>query len=71
MRKIRSLVEFVPEIEWFLHKRKRDTQNNTAMTEHTLKEYATPSMDEPQVIIVYPTVEGDNFEIKPVLLNLV
>jgi len=41
------------------------------MTERTLKEYATPSMEEPQAIIVYPTIEDDNFEIKPALLNLV
>jgi len=41
------------------------------MAERTLKEYATPSTDEPQAIIVYPTVEGNNFEIKSALLNLV
>ena len=28
-------------------------------------------MDEPHAIIVYPTVEGNHFEIKPALLNLV
>ena len=39
--------------------------------ERTLKEYATPSTQEPHAIIVYPTVEGNNFEIKPALLNLV
>jgi len=39
--------------------------------EHTLKEYAIPSTEEPHIIIVYPTVEGDDFEIKPALLNLV
>jgi len=31
----------------------------------------TPSTDEPQAIIVYPTVGGKNFEIKAALLNLV
>jgi len=41
------------------------------MAERTLKEYATPSTEEPQAIIVYPTVEDDNFEIKSALLNLV
>ena len=41
------------------------------MVERTLKEYATTSTDESQAIIVYPTVEGKNFEIKPALLNLV
>jgi len=41
------------------------------MVERTLKEYATPSTDEPHAIIVYPTVDGNNFEIKPALLNLV
>jgi len=41
------------------------------MAERTLKEYVTPSTDEPQAIIVYPAVEGNNFEIKPALLNLV
>jgi len=39
--------------------------------ERTLKEYAIPSTEEPRAIIVYPTVEGDDFEIKPALLNLV
>jgi len=71
MRRSKSLGEFVPEIERFLHKRKRVARNNTAMAERTLKEYATPSTEEPQAIIVYPTVEGNNFEIKPALLNLV
>jgi hypothetical protein len=32
--------------------------------ERTLKEYAIPSIDEPHAIIVYPMVEGENFEIK-------
>ncbi|KEH38085.1 hypothetical protein MTR_2g460950 [Medicago truncatula] len=41
------------------------------MAEPTLKEYATPYTEEPQAIIVYPTVEGNNFEIKPAQLNLV
>jgi len=61
MRRSKSLGEFVPEIERFLYKRKRDARNNTAMTENTLKEYATPSTEESQAIIVYPTVEDDNF----------
>jgi len=39
--------------------------------ERTLKEYAIPSPEEPRAIIVYPMVEGDDFEIKPALLNLV
>jgi len=48
------------------------TQNNTDMAEeHTLKEYASPSTEEPHAIIVYPTVEGNNFEIKPALIYLV
>ncbi|KEH33511.1 hypothetical protein MTR_3g044803 [Medicago truncatula] len=67
----KSLGEFIPEIERYLHKKKREAQNNIAMAECTLKEYATPSTEEPQAIIVYPTVEGNNFEIKPALLNLV
>ena len=40
------------------------------MVERTLKEYATPSTEEPQAIIVYPTDEGNNFEIKPALLKI-
>jgi len=72
MRRSKILGEFVPEIERFLHKRKREARNNNGMAvERTLKEYATPSTQEPQAIIVYPTVEGNNFEIKPALLNLV
>jgi len=39
--------------------------------EHTLKEYAIPSSDEPYAVIVYPTVEGNNFKIKPALIYLV
>jgi len=39
--------------------------------ERTLKEYATPSTEEPHTIIVYPTVEGNNFEIKLSLIYLV
>ena len=39
--------------------------------ERTLKEYATLSTEEPYAIIVYPTVEGNNFEIKPALIYLV
>ena len=38
--------------------------------ERTLKEYATPS-EEPHAIIVYPMIEGNNFEIKPALIYLV
>jgi len=71
MRRSKSLGAFVPEIERFLHKRRREARNNIAIAERTLKEYATPSTEEPQAIIVYPTVEGNNFEIKPALLNLV
>jgi len=65
MRRTKSHGEFVPEIERYLHKRKREARNNIAMAEHTLKEYATPSTDEPQTIIVYPTVEGAKTAIKP------
>jgi len=71
MRRSKSLCEFVPEIERFIHKRRRDAQNNTDMAKRTLKEYVTPSTEEPQAIIVNLTVEDDNFEIKPALLNLV
>jgi len=39
--------------------------------ERTLKDYATPSTKEPHAIIVYPTVEGNNFEIKHALIYLV
>jgi len=72
MRRNKSFGEFVPEIERFLHKRVREAQNNNDMTEErTLKEYATLSTEEPHAIIVYPTVEGNNFEIKPALIYLV
>jgi len=64
-------VDPIPEIERYLHTRQREARNNTAMAERTLEEYATPSTEELQAIIVYPTVEDDNFEIKPTLLNLV
>ena len=39
--------------------------------ERILKEYATPYTEESHAIIVYPTVEGNNFEIKPALIYLV
>jgi len=39
--------------------------------EHTLKEYATPYTEEPHAIILFPTVEGNNFEIKHALIYLV
>jgi len=38
--------------------------------EHTLKAYAIPSTEESYAIIVYPTVEGNNFEIKLALIYL-
>jgi len=71
MRRNRNLVEPIPEIERYLHTRQRVAQNNNAMVECTLKEYVTPSTEEPQAIIVHPTAEDDNFEIKPALFNLV
>ena len=39
--------------------------------ERTLKEYATSSTEESHAIIVYSTVLGNNFEIKPALIYLV
>jgi len=39
--------------------------------ERALKEYAIPSSDEPYAVIMYPTVEDNNFEIKPALIYLV
>ena len=72
MRRSKSLGEFVPEIERFFHERRRKARNNNDMAEeHTLKEYAIPSTKDPHAIIVYPMVEGNNFEIKPALIYLV
>jgi len=68
MQRSKSLGEFVPEIERFLHERRRKARNNNVMAEErTHKEYAIPSTEEPHAIIVYPTVEGNNFEINPAL----
>jgi len=39
--------------------------------ECALREYAIPSSDESYAIIVYPTVEENNFEIKPAFNYLV
>jgi len=39
--------------------------------ERTFKEYATPFTEEPHAIIVFPMVEGNNFEIKHALIYLV
>jgi len=36
--------------------------------ERALKEYEITSSDEPYVVIVYPAVEANNFEIKPALI---
>ena len=71
MRRTKSLGDFIPEIERFLHKRRREARNNNMADNRTLKEYATPSTEEPQAVIVYPAVEANNFEIKPALLNIV
>jgi hypothetical protein len=77
MRRTRSLgshipPDYIPEIEQYLHRRKREARKNQAMADaRTLKEYATPSTEEPTTVIVYPDVEGNNFEIKPALLHLV
>ena len=72
MRRTKSVGDFVPEIERFLHRRRREARHNNNMADNrTLKEYATPSTEEPQAVIVYPAVEANNFEIKPALLNLV
>ena len=73
MRRTKSLGEFVLEIERLLHERRRNARNNNndMAEERTLREYATPSTDEPYAIIVYPAVEANKFEIKPALLNLV
>ena len=77
MRRARSLGELVqpiPEIERFLHRRRRELiRNNQQMdnANRTLKEYATPSTAEPHEIIVYPTVEANTFELKPALLSMV
>src|SRR4030043_1354656 len=71
MRRTKSLGDFIPEIERFLHKIRREARNNNMADNRTLKEYATPSTEETQAVIVYPAVEAKNFEIKPALLNLV
>ena len=38
---------------------------------HALKEYVIPSTEEPRVIIVHPTVDANNYELKPSRLNKV
>ena len=35
----------------------------------TIKEYATSSKTEPHSVILPPTIEDNNFELKPALLN--
>src|SRR4030065_1168930 len=71
MRRTKSLGDFIPEIKRFFHKRRRDTRNNNMAENRTLKEYATPSTEEPQAVIVYPAVEANNVKIRPALLNIV
>jgi len=73
MRRTKSLGDFVPEIERWLHERRRKARNNKndVAEEHTFREYATPSTDKPHTVVVYPTVEAVNLEIKPALLKLV
>ena len=35
--------------------------------ERTFREYATPSTDDPHVVILYPAVEANNFKIKSLI----
>ena len=62
MRRTKSVGDFVPEIERFLHQRRREARRNNNMADNrTFKEYAPPSTEEPQAVIVYPAVEANNF----------
>jgi len=58
MRRTKSLGELVHEIERFFHERGRNVRNNynDMAEECTIREYATPSTDEPHIVIVYLAV---------------
>ena len=75
MRRTRSFgetVQQIPEIERFLHRRRREIPDNqmAANENRAHKEYATPSA-EPSAVIVHPNVEANNFELKSSLLSMV
>jgi len=59
----------MPEIERFFHRIIREACNNNMSENHALKEYVMPSTEEPRVIIVHPTVDANNYELKPSRLN--
>lgn len=43
----------------------------TANNERTRKDYVVPSQDEPHSSIAPPTVQANNYELKPSLLQIV
>lgn len=84
MRRIQSLgdiVEAVPEIERFFHRRRREQHKArtkptskprmAAKNTRTLKDFAAPNTNGLHSSITRPTVEANNFELKPSLLSMV
>jgi len=71
-----ELVEPIDEIERFLHIRRQVERIHAQMAQaqnanRPLKDFAVPSQDEPHSSIVNPTIQANNFELKPSLLQIV
>ncbi|KAK2393252.1 hypothetical protein QL285_055218 [Trifolium repens] len=71
-----ELAQPINEIERFLHLRRRIDELRAQMAlnnneNRPLKDFAVPSEDEPHSSIVSPTIQANNFELKPSLLQIV
>ncbi|KAK2411163.1 hypothetical protein QL285_046469 [Trifolium repens] len=65
-----ELAQPINEIERFLHLRRRIDELRALMALNNnencpLKDFAVPSEDEPHSSIVSPTIQANNFELKP------
>jgi len=63
-----DFVQTIPETERFFHIRRREAHTNIMADNRTLKEYDTPSTEEPHAVIAHIVVDANNFELKPVVL---
>jgi len=71
-----DLVQPIDEIERFLHIRCQVERIHAQMAQahnanRPLKDFVVPYQDEPHSSIVNPTIQANNFELKPSLLQIV
>jgi len=71
-----NLVQPIDEIERFLHIRRQVERIHAQMAQaqnanRPLKDFVVPSQDEPHSSIVNPTIQDNNLELKPSLLQIV